>query len=363
MAGSGDTHPGSNARGVSADAIVLSSPFEVHLKITDRCNLRCWHCHSNAGPGSDVELSIDEIKALCIELADWGVHELAVSGGEPFLRDDCMKIIQAAVQAGLHVKINTNGTLLSSPILRGLATIGIRQLMVSLDGATASVHDSIRGSKGAFDSAVRAVGEAVRRGFQVMLRMTVGQVNWRQIHDFVHLADALGVNTIGLTPVLPLGRAVRDYGEKGIALGEWQHIALEARHAVADSNCRLVDTFSFFDFKPEESDLPTGLAAYLVGCKAGKTLVSIDHEGRIWPCSLLHSPSTELGNIRRQSLRDVWLHSEVLRKFREVSPVSLGSPCCDCSFVWQCMGGCRAYAMAATGCPIAPDPRCPRTLG
>ena len=51
---------------------------------TQRCNLKCRHCYSNAGEGDDGgELSSAEAREMISDLARYGVPVLLFSGGEP----------------------------------------------------------------------------------------------------------------------------------------------------------------------------------------------------------------------------------------------------------------------------------------
>jgi len=340
----------------------LSVPYEVHFKVTNRCNLRCRHCHSSAGRGTVGELPSSSIRALCRDLRRWDVSQLAISGGEPLVREDCLEIIKYAVNLGLRVKLNTNGTLLCSDTLRSLWSSGVRSLMVSLDAADPAIHDAIRGAKGAWRSTTSAVAAAVSMSFAVMLRMTVSEANRGQVVPLVRMAAEIGATAVGITPVLALGRAANRGSEYGVGIEEWSEIARCARGALKGKACRLEDTFSFFRF-PASSRKPTGLAAYLTGCKAGKSLISVSSDGTIWPCSLLHGAGMRVGHIHQNGLRDAWFSSPVLAGLRGITPGALGSPCDTCRSVWQCMGGCRAYAMVRYGSARSPDPRCPKTRG
>ncbi|MEL6923075.1 MAG: GTP 3',8-cyclase MoaA [Bacteroidota bacterium] len=109
----------------------------LRLAVTDRCNLRCHYCMPEEGinyvPRKDL-LSYEEMLKLVTLLADMGISKLRITGGEPFLRKDMMKFLEAIskVQGIKEIHITTNGTL-TEKLVPQLKQIGIRSVNLSLD--------------------------------------------------------------------------------------------------------------------------------------------------------------------------------------------------------------------------------------
>lgn len=109
----------------------------VRLAVTDRCNLRCFYCMPEEGinylPKKDL-LTFEEIERLINILASLGITKVRLTGGEPFVRKDLMKLINTIVEipgiTDLH--LTTNGVL-TSPYIQELKTIGIASVNLSLD--------------------------------------------------------------------------------------------------------------------------------------------------------------------------------------------------------------------------------------
>lgn len=60
------------------------------------CNLACDYCCVASSPQTPRrELSADRIARLAKEAADWGVHEIFLTGGEPFLLPDIGAIVRS----------------------------------------------------------------------------------------------------------------------------------------------------------------------------------------------------------------------------------------------------------------------------
>ena len=70
-------------------------PIYAVWEITLRCDLACVHCGSRAGRARPDELDTAECLDLVEQMADLGVREVTLIGGEAYLRDDWLDIVQA----------------------------------------------------------------------------------------------------------------------------------------------------------------------------------------------------------------------------------------------------------------------------
>lgn len=109
----------------------------LRLAVTDRCNLRCFYCMPAEGikylPKKEL-LTFEEIERLITLLAALGISKIRLTGGEPFVRNDLMKLIRSIVEIpgvrDLH--ITTNG-ILTAPHIPQLKKLGIASVNLSLD--------------------------------------------------------------------------------------------------------------------------------------------------------------------------------------------------------------------------------------
>lgn len=109
----------------------------LRLAVTDRCNLRCFYCMPEEGiaylPKKEL-LTFEEIERLVTLLAAMGISKVRLTGGEPFVRTDLMKLIRRIVSIeGINdVHITTNG-ILTGPYIDELKALGIASVNLSLD--------------------------------------------------------------------------------------------------------------------------------------------------------------------------------------------------------------------------------------
>jgi cyclic pyranopterin phosphate synthase len=110
---------------------------DVRVSVTDRCNFRCQYCMPAEGLPwleRDDVLTFEEITRIVTLLADMGVHDLRLTGGEPLVRRDFPRLagMLAAVPGVEDLSVTTNGYLLERDA-EALVTSGINRFNVSID--------------------------------------------------------------------------------------------------------------------------------------------------------------------------------------------------------------------------------------
>ncbi len=107
------------------------------MSVTDRCNFRCRYCMPAEGlewvPREEV-LSFEEIARLVRLLADMGVDEVRLTGGEPLVRRDLPTLVGmlSSIEGVNDLSLTTNGVLLDR-LAGPLVAAGLRRINVSLD--------------------------------------------------------------------------------------------------------------------------------------------------------------------------------------------------------------------------------------
>ncbi|MBU7026535.1 MAG: radical SAM protein, partial [Theionarchaea archaeon] len=92
----------------------LEWPLDVaYLEVTNACNLTCIHCYKKGGNPLSNELDSEEWMSIIDELKELGILTVAVTGGEPFTREDIFDIVEYIARNAISVNILTNGTLIT----------------------------------------------------------------------------------------------------------------------------------------------------------------------------------------------------------------------------------------------------------
>jgi MoaA/NifB/PqqE/SkfB family radical SAM enzyme len=128
-----------------ARAIVSKrSPIYVQYYITARCNLACEQCNIIYADSAYEEMNIGQIRKMAENMAEIGVCIVLLIGGEPFVRKDLPEIVKAFTDAGIHVRMQTNGLAARADLERCVAN-GAHDISISLDSLVADTQNTING--------------------------------------------------------------------------------------------------------------------------------------------------------------------------------------------------------------------------
>jgi len=342
-------------------ASLENRPQVVSWNVTQACNLRCPHCYLGAAKRAAHELSTAEALSLIDELAALGAELLILTGGEPLLRRDLLALARRASGRGLMVVLGSNGTLLNAHAARALKQSGVRGVGISVDSLDPEKHDAFRGVRGAWKKALHAIDACLAEGLEVALQTSVLPMNHEEVPRIAEFAREKGVLAFNAYFLVCTGR-----GEKLTDITPREHealleklIAVQARHS-GEQDRFMVRAKCAPHVKRlaceglRRGDLGAAAAVMLLagaGCPAGRSYMRIGPEGDVTPCPYL---PVALGNVRRQALREIWQHAELLQKLRRLE---LRGRCGACEFKEQC-GGCRARALATGGDLFGEDPWC-----
>lgn len=322
------------------------APMHMVWLATNACNARCSHCSSNSARRTPDELTTTEAARLFEDLADFGVLDLAVSGGEPLLRPDLLDLLQYARTLGFSTGVGSNGGKLNHRQASALAAAGLGRLQISLDGFR-DAHDQLRRWPGLFDRVLHSITIAMDAGLRVHLCCTISSLNAHRLEEFVEFVAGLGVHRLNVSRYVPTGRGT---DALDLGAGAWADVIRRCASLRADY-AGLLDIVTHLAQQilvdPEVACMPG-----FRGCQAGAGQGCITANGQVLPCVLLPIP---VGNVRQMPFHEIWTGAPLLNRlrYREV----LRGACGSCDLRSRC-GGCRAVAYARTGDPFAPDHRC-----
>ncbi|MBI5213705.1 MAG: radical SAM protein [Nitrospirae bacterium] len=342
-------------------AITEAHEFFIQWHITERCNLRCTHCYQDGAKTDEFSLpeAMDVIGEVYDLIDSWsetyGIEffpSFNITGGEPFLRHDIFDILEEIAGKGFDIYLLTNGILINQEKAQRLADIGIKGVQVSIEGPE-DIHDSIRG-KGSFKASMRGVKNLLDSGLTVTLNTTLSDINAAGFMDMIEIASSKGAQKLGFSRLVPSGRGA---GLLSHMLGTERVKDLYGHIFSAKT-----DGITIVTGDPVASQMrssPNGDAGDIAcgGCAAGVSGLTILSDGTITPCRRL--PIT-IGNIRTDSLREVWSCSDVLNSLRDRKKYK--GKCGTCNR-WAHCRGCRAIAYAYSQSKgendfLAEDPQC-----
>ncbi len=320
-------------------------PYTLELYPTLRCNLDCAFCDTTyRRTRQRDELSLERYRRLVDEAADLEVRRCYIlGGGEPLVAGDIVWTLMQGLKAhGVHGILGTNGTLFTSRLLEGMVDIGWDEIHFSLDGATADIHDRLRGRAGVFDRVHRTVARLrdLRRRAgtttpRLVIHTVITRLNYHQLSDIVRLAADLGCFRVNFDALI----AYRPE-QVALSLGAEDRVRLPhiAREALAVAERYGVETT--LDQFLEDRTLDRGFMRFPAvrrhdvlhaACLNPWHHLVVQHNGKVGPCCVI-PPEDHADDVRTRSLEEVWVRGRTFTELRAAMVSGAMTPHCrNCS--------------------------------
>ncbi len=351
------------------------TPYTVAWEITRACALACVHCRAEAIPRRDPrELSTEEGFRLIDQVVEIGRPILVITGGDPMMRRDVYDLLAYASGRGLRVALSPSATrLVTRRALERVKASGTQMLHLSLDGASAQVHDRFRGVAGSYQRTLEILRDAQDVGLPLQIGTTVSRYNAGDLPAIAEQVAAIGARVWSVFFLVPTGRgkaadmlsahehervlewlyqlsAQVPFHVRTVAAPHYRRVVLQQRGTVSSgSNStdhpRWELTGAGYAFREGQADAARGV-------NDGNGFCFISHIGDVCPSGFLQLPA---GNVREQPLATIYRAAPLFRALRDET--ALKGKCGVCEFKRIC-GGSRARAYALTGDYLAADPSC-----
>ncbi|MDR1871860.1 MAG: radical SAM protein [Deltaproteobacteria bacterium] len=190
--------------------VEFTFPIGLQFELTASCNLKCKHCYNRSGDNDKItSMTPQHWIDFSRYLVDrGGIFQCILSGGEPLLLGNKLfEIMDILHNDGTGFILITNGMLVTQNIAQNLMKYRFYRVQVSIDGATAELHDNLRGVKGSFDRAVEAVLLLSNAGLPVTIANCVTRENLDSIEKMAEMSYLLGASSIIFGKIMPSGRA------------------------------------------------------------------------------------------------------------------------------------------------------------
>ena len=307
----------------------------VHLSLSDSCNLNCAYCYARERvEKKHPKLTYEDYTKIIDDVLEIsrGVT-FTLTGGEPLLNPDCLRIAEYIKSKGAACYLLSNGLLIDENNIGKIA--GLFDLVtLSIDGPNPEIHARTRGYN--YDRVIRAADLLQSHGVDYTLSMTVTRDNIGYVEE---MALKFG-SRLNFAPYFPVSG---DPSTLAIT-GEEYYEALKTSAGVRPlSYC--------------ESTLDASLHSQCHKCAIGDGEFSISATGDVYPCQLLHTDEFYAGNVHEESITDIYCRSESIARCASLD-VDRMEGCKDCPIKYICGGGCRARSFYEGGRIDASSPFC-----
>jgi MoaA/NifB/PqqE/SkfB family radical SAM enzyme len=272
----------------------LRAPLLVSWQITRDCDLCCVHCCTDSAPGKRLpnELTAEAALRIADELIRADVPYVMLCGGEPLIVPHFFALAEALGNAGVQLKIETNGQRFDGAIAERLARLPIRSVQVSLDADDPGIYARQRagGSLQKAHAACRAVRAA---GLPLEVTFAPTTINIHQVESVIERAVALGAFRFNTGKLMRIGTAARLWERLRPNAEQYQQFLIVLRR----QKQRLSETMELYY---EPFSMEDGLVGYLQDPPA--TLLVLPN-GMVKVAAALPYVCADL---RRDTVADAW---------------------------------------------------------
>jgi radical SAM protein len=339
------------------------APFLVIWELTQACDLACVHCRACASSDRNpFELTTEEGFQLLETVCSFGDPLMVFTGGDPLKRPDLFPLLEKSVSLGLRTTITPSATpLLDEGAIERFHRCGVARMAISLDGPDAASHDGFRRVEGSFARTMFGLEYARQIGLATQINTTVTCHNLHQLGKIAGLVRAYGARLWSVFFLVATGRASASQDPSAEEYEEVFRFLYDlSKTAPFDIKTTEAQHYRRYVAQQVKAEGSSGRRVWpsreviqrQAGINDGKGFLFVSHTGEIYPSGFL---PVSAGNVRRDSLTDVYRNSPLFRTLRDAD--NLHGKCGDCEFRNLC-GGSRSRSFALTGDYLADDPKC-----
>lgn len=328
----------------------------VQWSITGRCNYKCRHCFMSAPDYEGEDLTPEQCDRILDELADNGIFNVSLTGGEPLVSPHFYHILDGMRERGLVLDtIYSNGELVDEGLLAELEGRDMHPVFhMSFDGVR--WHDWLRGVEGAEETVVSKFRLLHERGYRTSSSMCLHRHNIGDLKENVDLLASLGLEHVKMNIASATGRWKRET-EHFLSQDEANQVVMDyIPQYVADGMPISAQFCGLIDFNKESRRVSIPYNKYGGGegtergyaCGAVANGMYVSPAGKVLPCMTLGGTAIDalfpsmLEQPLAAILSDSYYRDMSLLKMR--SCIEHNQRCRDCQWRLYCGAGCRACA-------------------
>ncbi|HNS99489.1 MAG TPA: radical SAM protein [Polyangiaceae bacterium] len=345
-----DFQPRANVKYVSFDRSRLRYPVLAEIALTYRCQNRCTFCYAASPTRRDHGplMSTEQVKRVIDRIYhEAHVPTLSFTGGEATLRKDLPELVRHGSQLGLRINLITNGLRAAKQdYARCLVDHGLASAQVSIEAATAELHDRIVGRQGAFARTVAGIRAFRQLGIHVHTNSTLCTTNIDQAQDIIaFVSEELGLSTLSMNMLIRTGNGL----DPSMPPITYAQIAKTLPMLIEEAHRRKVK-FVWYSPLPYCVVNPVLLGQGAKSCACVSGIVSVNPAGELLPCS---SFQEGIGSLLHRPFEEIYdsPQARYWRDRRYIPPA-----CRTCPDVDVCAGACPLYWDAVGNFSEIPQP-------
>lgn len=343
--------------------VKAKNPRKIKFYLTDYCPRFCIYCFAGAKYVGQSKiknkdfLSVERFKEIIIEAKEFGVTNIEISGGDPFVLDNIYEYLEIMIKYFPYDWGTSTKSYITKEQAVKLAEIGLPEIQVSLDSFNPQIADKMMGVKGSFNEVLETIKNLQEAGLEVTTKTTITSLNIFGIPElFVNFIN-MGIKHIRFAYYYISANRHGDFLYPTNEQFEWLNENMTQPLAFAKEKGVTTDFY-----KHEPYDASKNGSNRLI-CGGFTETLCVRPDGGVLFCdSLNHCDEFVAGNLKTQGLVELW-NSEGVNNmndpyyFREKYK---GTKCYDCHLFRNCFyKRCYVRTFTRYGKYFDVDPACP----
>jgi len=290
---------------------------EITIEVTQRCPNRCIYCSSLSDMEKAEALSFETICKLVEDAKTLGAKSVNLSGGEPFLREDIVEIVNYIQNNRMKIRLYSSGVyndghkFASVPhtLLESIKE-KVDALIFNYETIDPALYATIMGTQTENLALLdETIEDAIALGIPVEAHLVPMHCNFKQIPAVLSKLYSMGVPNVSILRLVPQGRVMEN-----------SDLVELSSEDLNDMKQILVNCLENYKGKIR---LGLPFSAKYAICGTGSTKLTVRYDGYVFPCEAFKDGMMEIKgnvipeNVKDRDLKDIYENSAYLRQVRE----------------------------------------------
>lgn len=322
----------------------LTSPLEIALYPTLRCNMSCKFCFvKNVNKKDNIELPLSCWTDVINQAKDMGVFSISILGGEPTLYPDIISLLECANESGMNITITSNGMNVPQEVLDAIVRFDNVVPVFSLQSMS-ELNQTLMG--GDYHRTIETIEYLMEKKKKVRINSVYTNQTLEDFYGIIDYCILHKVDRYSVGLYMDINKSNKNIKyhtfEEARKLDEELKHYVSSRHAESDFMVSIEGCMLYTGYPEYEHDIRrlTQYEKIYYGCRAGRTKLEIYANGDVFPCICFENSIQPVSNIVNNSLEEIWKNDEYMKILRKGLPMNM--ECEKCGYSIICNAGCPA---------------------
>jgi len=292
---------------------------EISIEITQQCPNRCIHCSSCSSWLTTQYIPFEVLKSVIEDAAALGARTICLSGGEPFLHPDIVKVVRLINSFGLSCSIYTSGIWSDGKSYHSIPLKLVRavkhnnvKLIVNYEASDGKTYNVIMGTDFRGYRLMRnTIRKALKEGLIVETHVVPMPINSGHLARIVKQCNRLGVTRVSFLRIVMHGRALENSDLTKLNEKDIVSLRRSLRGLAHEDNLQIRLGIPFSD------------CTRRIICQTGISKLNIRYDGLVYPCEAFKNDlpvgftKVRPDSIYERRLNDIYENSQYLKEIRE----------------------------------------------